>query len=167
MSSVTTSSRDAHTQVHRTPFAVRIRTRLERGGLDEQLVRGAGSGATAELSLRTRQLTSADGRRGLANALIEALGSARAPHLGPFRMKHRRRDEAIREAADDIHALVGRLRDDEPIDVRGAAMTARLLDDRSSPLHGDSAPALQDVLRDALAALSPRAEADRDLAAAA
>jgi hypothetical protein len=54
---------------------------------------------------------------------------------------------AIREVEAELLALVTRLRDGEPIDVRGAAMTARLLNDGASPLHQDSGQDLREAIR--------------------
>jgi hypothetical protein len=64
-------------------------------------------------------------------------------------------------------ALVLRLRDDQPISVRGAAMSARLLSDGASPLHRDSAHDLQHAIRTARFALDADGAEIRDLAAAA
>lgn len=60
-----------------------------------------------------------------------------------------------------------RLRDDEPIEVRGAAMTARLLNDTASPLHHDSDQDLRQAIRAALVALGSTDRETEDLARAA
>jgi hypothetical protein len=151
----------------RPSLALRVRTRRRRNRLDDELARGADPTASAELGLRAAQLRSASGRRRLANALVEALGDARGPNLGAFRMKTRRQHAAIREAADEVQALVLRLRDGEPIDVRGAAMTARLLNDTASPLHQGSGQDLRYAIRAAWVALSSTRRATEDLARAA
>ena len=151
----------------RPSLALRVRTRHRRNQLDEELARGADPAATAELGLRAAQLSSETGRRRLANALVEALGDARGPNLGAFRMSTRRQHAAIREAADDMQALVQRLRASEPIDVRGAAMTARLLNDAASSLHQDSGEELRHAVRAAWVALSSTRRAPEDLARAA
>jgi hypothetical protein len=151
----------------RPSLALRVRTRRRRNRLDDELARGADPTASAELGLRAAQLRSASGRRKLANELVETLGDARGPNLGAFRMKTRREHAAIREAADDVLALVMRLRDGEPIDVRGAAMTARLLSDGASPLHHDSGQDLQHAIRAAWVALDLTRPATEDLPRAA
>jgi len=151
----------------RPSLAVRVRTRRRRNRLDDELALGADPAASAELGLRAAQLRSASGRRELANALVETLGDARGPNLGAFRMKTRRQHAAIREAADDVQALVMRLRDGEPIDVRGAAMTARLLNDGASPLHQDSGQDLRHAIRAAWVVMSSTRRATEDLARAA
>jgi hypothetical protein len=151
----------------RPSLGLRVRTRRRRNQLDSELARGVDPAASAELGLRAAQLRSASGRRRLANALVETLGDARGPNLGAFRTKRRRQHAALREAADEVQALVLRLRDGEPIDVRGAAMTARLLNDTASPLHQDSGQDLRHAIRAAWVALSSTRRATEDLARAA
>jgi hypothetical protein len=159
--------RQADTDPTRPSLGLRVRTRFRRDRLDAELARGLDPAAGAELDLRAAQLSSEGGRRKLANALVEAVGDARGPNLGAFRMKTRRQHAAIREAADDLHALVMRLRADDPIDVRGAAMTARLLNDGASPLHRDSGQDLRAAVRAAWVALSSTRRVTEDLARAA
>lgn len=151
----------------RPSLAVRVRTRWRRDRLDEELARGAVPATSAELSLRAAQLRSRAERSRLANSLVETLGDARGPNLGAFTTKARRQHAAIRESADDLMALVLRLRDDQPISVRGAAMTARLLSDGASPLHRDSGQDLQHAIRAARFALDATGAATQDLATAA
>jgi hypothetical protein len=151
----------------RPSLGLRVRTRRQRNRLDSELARGVDPTASAELALRAAQLRSASGRRELANALVKTVGDARGSNLGAFRMKTRRQHAAIREAADDVLALVVRLRDGEPIDVRGAAMTARLLNDGASPLHQDSGQDLRHAIRAAWVALSSTGRATQDLPRAA
>jgi hypothetical protein len=151
----------------RPSLALRVRTRRRRNRLDSELARGVDPTASAELALRAAQLRSESGRRELANALEETLGDARGPNLGAFRMRTRRQHAAIREAASDVQALVTRLRAGEPIDVRGAAMTARLLNDGASPLHQDSGEDLRHAIRAAWVALSSTRRATEELARAA
>ena len=151
----------------RPSLAVRVRTRWTRNRLDHELAHGADPGTSAELSLRSAQLGSPAERSRLANALVEALGDARGPNLGAFTLKARTQHAAIRESADELQALVLRLRDDQPISVRGAAMTARLLSDGASPLHRDSGQDLRHAIRAARFALDATGVAAEDLAAAA
>jgi hypothetical protein len=151
----------------RPSLAVRVRTRWRRDRLDEELARGAVPATSAELSLRAAQLRSPAGRSRLANSLVETLGDARGPNLGAFTTKAGRQHAAIRESADDLMAVVLRLRDDQPISVRGAAMTARLLSDGASPLHRDSGQDLQQAIRAARFALDATGAATQDLATAA
>jgi hypothetical protein len=150
----------------KSPVTVRIRTRARRRSLDEKIARGVDASSSAELSLRADQLTSPTGRLQLANAVVAAVGQARAGYLGPFRKKLQRRDAAIRESADDLLALARRLRDDQPVEARGAALASRLLHDRTSPLRRDRGPELQHAVRAALVALDRPGEPTHELATA-
>ena len=152
----------------RMSLAVRLRTRFRRSRLDAELAQGRDPSASDELMFRAIQLRSPGERARLANSLIKALGSARGPNLGAFTPRAQRRDAAIRQTADDLLALARRMRDDRPIDVEGAAMTARLVDDRASELHRGQAHELQAAVQAARLALdSTTASAHEDLPAAA
>jgi hypothetical protein len=95
----------------------RVETWWKRDRLDEQLARGADPNAAAELRLRAAQLVSTAGRVELADALETVVREARGRHA------------AVQACADDLLALARRLRDEGPVDVRGAAMTRRLVAD--------------------------------------
>jgi hypothetical protein len=151
----------------RPSMAVRILTRLKRPGLDVELSGGADPAARAELHLRAAQLSSPAERRRLANALVGAIGDARGPNLGSFRAKARLRHAVVRENADELRALALRLRDDRPVEVRGAAMVARLVDDRTSPLHRIGRRNLHAAIGAARLALDATGETAQPLAAAA
>jgi hypothetical protein len=73
----------------------------------------------------------------------------------------------VRDSADDLWGLVLRLRDDRPVDVRGAAMTARLVSDRTGPLRRPGDVDLHDAIRAAHTALDTPARATHELATAA
>jgi len=73
----------------------------------------------------------------------------------------------IREYADNLRALVACLRDDLPIDIQGAAMTARLVNDRSSPLYRAGDQGLGSAVLSARLALDRSAQVRQDLASAA
>ena len=148
-------------------IGVRIRARIRRKKLDDELARGVDPATSAERRLRASQLTWPDDRLRLAGVLVDALGSARMSYLGPFRRKLRERDAAIRESAEEMLALARRLQDGEPITARGAAMASRLARDRSSPFHGTSAGDLQVALRAAYEALDVPDEPAYELAGAA
>jgi hypothetical protein len=151
----------------RPSATVRLLTRLKRPSLDVELSRGVDPAARAELHLRAAQLRSPAERGRLANALVEALGDARGPNLGAFRAKARLQQAVVRQNADDLLALALRLRDDRPVDVRGAAMVARLVDDRTGPLHRIGGRNLHDAIRAARLALDSTGETAQPLAAAA
>lgn len=146
-------------------FALRMRTRWKRNRLDEELVQGADPAAGAELALRAAQLRSREVRSQLANALTEKLNNARL--LEPFVVKVRLRYAEVLDCGDELVALVERLRDEQPVYVRGAAMTARLLTDGAGPLYRPGGQGLRDALRSARLALDVPAPARQDLRAAA
>jgi hypothetical protein len=150
-------------------LAVRLLTRIKRPGLDVELSRGVDPAASDELSLRAAELRSPAERARLANALVEALGDARGPNLGAFSVRRRRQHSVIRRHADDLLALGLRLRDDRPVEVRGAAMVARLVDDRTGPLYRNGERDLHDAISAAHFALDPTDETTytQHLAAAA
>jgi hypothetical protein len=140
---------------------------LARSRLDEELARGTDPAASSELALRAAQLRSREERSRLANSLIEALGDPRGPKLGAFGRRTRQRHEAIRDSADELLALALRLRDAEPIAVRGAAMTALLVRGPSSPLRYGDGRGLHYAIRAAQVALGARDRGAHGLAAAA
>ena len=148
----------------RPDIALRIRTWWRRDRLDEQLAHGADPAAGAELALRAEQLRSTAVRSELANALVEAVGDARRPNLEPYTAKGQRERAEVLACADDLLALALRLRDGQPIEVRGAAMTARLL---RTPFDRDGDQNLGDAVRTARLALDPSAPRGQDLATAA
>jgi hypothetical protein len=158
-------SRPDHTVDSRESMAVRIRTRWGRNRLDEELAHGADPDTSAGLSVRASQLRSPEERSRLANALAEALGDARSGP--PVTLKARPQRAEVRAVADELLALIGRLRDDQAVSVRGAAMTARLLSDRTGPLYRDGGQDLRHAIRAARVALDATDQAARDLDAAA
>jgi hypothetical protein len=136
------------------PWA-RMRTRWRRKQLDEALSAGADPGTSAELSVRASQLRSEPVRTELASTLVDALDAGRA--RGVLKVGSRPRRAALERNLDELVPLVERLCERGPVDVRGAAMTARLVSDTQSPLYrkGD----LRQALRSARMALDERAAA--------
>ena len=132
-------------------FTVRIRTRFGRATLDSELAHGADPAGSAELALRAKQLNSPAERTRIANALVEGLGDARRGE--PMTLRLRPQRQVVRDAADDILALVLRLRDNRPAGVAGVAAAARLVDDRRSPMYRDGAGDLRDAIRSAQVAI--------------
>jgi hypothetical protein len=155
----------SHATDTRPSHAVRIRTWLRRNHLDEELAHGADPDTTAELSWRATQLRSPAERSRLANALTETLGDARRGTPVTIRAQPQRAE--VRAAADDLQALIARLRDGRPISVRGAAITTRLVSDRAGPLHRDGGEDMQRAIRAARFALDATAPTAHDLARAA
>jgi hypothetical protein len=137
-------------------LAVRIRTRLGRAQLDGELANGADPASSAELALRAEQLSSPGERARIANGLVEALGDARRGE--PMTLRLRPQREVVRYAADDILALVLRLRDDRPVGIAGVAAAARLVDDRRGPMYRHDAGDLHDAVRSAQSAMDATRE---------
>jgi hypothetical protein len=158
-------------EFHPTPtrsapsLADRVWTRLRRNRLDQELALGADPAASTALGLRAAQLQSRNERARLANALVETLGDARRGE--PVTIRARPQRAVVRDAADDLSELVLRLRDDRPVDVRGAAMAARLVSDRAGPLRRPGDVDLPDAIRAAQTALNTPAQTTYELATAA
>lgn len=149
----------------RPSLALRISARLKRRQLDAQLSKGADPGASAELTLRAAQLRSLDVRSRFADELVETLEEAYKPQRLSLKLQPHRAE--IREWADDILALVARLRDGRPVTAQGMAMTARLLTSGTSPLDPDSGESVRRAVRSASVALDAPAPAARELRTAA
>jgi hypothetical protein len=161
----TFDSRPDRTAATRPSRAVHLRTWSRRNRLDEELAHGVDPATSAELSLRAAQLRSPAERTRLANALVKALGDARRAE--PVAIKPRPQRAELRDCAEDVLALALRLRDDRPIAIRGAALTARLLSDGASPLYRNGGEDLRQALHAAQLALDPGAPAQQELARAA
>ena len=89
-------------------------------------------------------------------------GMSRPP--GRHDRGHRDRDArraALQRNLDELVPLIERLGDGRPIDVRGAAMTSRLISDTGGPLYQEGD--LRQSLRDARIALDRRSLGDREL----
>lgn len=137
-----------------SPVMRRLRVATHRTALTRQLAEGADPTATAELTLRARQLTSARDRVGLARSLRRAVAEARRiPWPRPSAMIVSRR--AILHAETEIDLLVKRLHGPEPVTPQGMALVHRILSDGgSSPLYGSAdSDALRRVVIHATAAL--------------
>ncbi len=146
-------------------LGVRVRTRWRRSRLDDELAGGASPTASADLTLRATQLSSPVVRSRLVGALVRRLDEARRPEPDAIKVRWAQR-AGIRDCADDLRALAGRLGDKQPVEVRGAAMTARLLSDKASPLNQDGGHNLRHALRAARLALDASDPAAEDLPAA-
>jgi hypothetical protein len=129
---------------------LRALTRWRAADLDRRLASGADPMQSDELSLRVGQLGSAGTRSRLAGALGRAVEMANGRH--PPLVATRVRRSEVRENENLLLALADRLHDGEPLGVEGLAMTACLVNDRSSPIYrpGGSLP---DAVTEALAAL--------------
>jgi hypothetical protein len=120
--------------------------RWQRNRLDAELAAGATPDKITPMGLRAAQLQTFDVRERLAQALIDAV----ADNVG--------------DRDDQLIALASRLRSHQPIEVRGAAMVALLVNDR---LHRTGAQQLRQVVAEAHSALIPAPDVAHDLSAAA
>ena len=158
---------ESHSQASPGPrLALRPRS-WRRDRLDGELASGADPASSPDLTWRSAQLQSQAVRTRLANALGEMLARAHEPNLGRATVTGKQENPQILQYAENLRALVARLRDDRPIDVQGAAMTARLVDDSTSPLYGDDDQDLGSALLSARLALDRSAQVRHDLAGAA
>ena len=153
--------------IPRPSLSVRMRTRRRRDRLDDALASGADPASSPELSLRAAQLQSQAVRTQLANAIVGVLGKAHEPHLGRFTATGTRQHAVVREYADNLRALVARLRDEQPIDLQGVAMTARLVNDRTSPLYRQGGENLGAAVLSVRLALDRSVPVQQDLSQAA
>jgi hypothetical protein len=148
-------------------LGLRLRTRWSQNRLDHELACGADPASSPELTLRAAQLQSPGVRSRHANVIVEMIGRAYEPNLGRFTVAGEQQHAEIREYADNLRALVARLRDHRPIDIQGAAMTAELVNDRSSPLYRAGDQGLGSAVLSARLALDRSAQVRQDLASAA
>ena len=132
---------------------LKIRTWWRRDELDERLVHGADPGADPLVARRAAQLRSPSTRIQLADTLENALVEARKSWSISARLPLRRAE--VRACADDVLTVAGRLRDNQPIDVAGAAMVSRLVFDGTGPLYRNGPTTLRYALRSARLALDP------------
>jgi hypothetical protein len=137
------------------------RARMQRNRLDAELAAGADPSDSRLLAFRAAQLQTPAAREELARALIAAVTDAEGG--APANVVHPQRGEA-RACSDQLIALAGRLRSHHPVEVRGAAMVALLVNDR---LHRPGNQRLADAAAEAHSALIPAPDVERDLATAA
>jgi hypothetical protein len=145
---------------------MKLRNWARRARLDADLAAGSDPATSSRHELRAAQLGSPELRSQLANRLVAAVGSARRQGQELISARRRRAREEVFHRADDLLALAARLRDAEPLPVRGLAMIARLVEDRRSPLYRAGDEDLGDALRSAHDALGGRAP-EHELRAAA
>jgi hypothetical protein len=153
-------SQPSRTGRTRPGLALRMRTWWRRDRLDDELAHGVHPATSAELTLRAEQLRSPEMRSQLAGGLVEALESAGT--FEPLTVNVQPQPDDLRDCADEVLDLVLRLRDEQPVDVRGTAMTARLLTDGGSPLFRGGRN-LCDAVRSARLALEPTVRAAEHL----
>ncbi len=110
--------------------------------------------------MRARRLTTARGRRHVADGLAGALRSAGNGRHG-FTAAVRPRSDEICDAAAVIASIERRLRAPVPVPARGVALISLLLIDGNGPLYGRGEPgSLGSRLRAAAVALEAPAAGD-------
>jgi len=131
---------------------LRVVTRWSAADLDRRLANGTDPMVSDELSLRVGQLRSGQTRVRLSGELRRAVQLANGD-WAPL-VTTRLRGPAIRENDELLLTLADRLHGGELLGVRGLAMTARLVSDRSSPLYRSGVSgSLQATVLEALDAL--------------
>ncbi|MGH2849386.1 MAG: hypothetical protein ACRDLP_02080 [Solirubrobacteraceae bacterium] len=150
------SERNDHT--YATARRVRLRDRIHARccsvALDNALAEGASPESSTPLALRAQALLKPRVRRRLAKhmqaILRTARGEARRPrHAVPLSR------QTVCLAAPELAQLTWRLLDDQPIAVRGIALTQTLLCDGNSPLYGADATVLRTIVIAAIDGLEP------------
>ena len=131
---------------------LRVRTRVQRNRLDQQLAGGAEPTASAELNLRAAQLRTHSERTRIAKALVKAIGSGH-PEARAF--------------MDSLSALSSRLEDDLPADYRGVAQAALIVGWGAPRLRAMRGPDLRREIDAARVVLDTRREFAADLRTAA
>ena len=126
----------------RPSLRLRLRTWWNGINLDTQLAEGIDPSQSPELTLRAQQLASPRMRAELAFRVSRAVELAdRGFEPGTITTRIPIRRTRVRACRQWLLQIVQRLRDDRPLAVRGLAMTALLLEDRSGPLSADGPPA--------------------------
>jgi hypothetical protein len=128
----------------------RLKTALLRGRLDGELAAGADPCSDAALARRATQLARPRYRRRLARSLerlVEDTDTDPRSYLSSAVPVPRKQ---VFEVRGTLLAIAGALRDVERVDVRGIALTLRLLTEPTSPLYTGAAAALQSRTHEAL-----------------
>jgi hypothetical protein len=139
---------------HATSLRARVGAALRRADLTRALAAGADPGASDELALRARQLTSERNRRTLARTLRRTLAEAQRPPMTRGRAVIIDR-AAVLHAKDSIAEMIERLESANPVRAQGVALLEQILTnaDRSPLYNRSESGALRRVIRVATAAL--------------
>jgi hypothetical protein len=141
----------------------RARALLFRGRLDAELAAGTDSESDPALARRARRLTCPRYRRRLAVSVERLVEETHADPGSFLTSAVPIRREQVAQASGTLLSLAGALRDVDPVDARGVALTLRLITDPTSPLYSGTAGALQDAAREALDRLLARSQPWCDL----
>lgn len=112
----------------------RLAARWRAGSIERRLARGAAPESDAALALRAQALVGTCFRRALAREVQRVVVDARGRHAWLARQVPTRRREIL-AVADELEAVVERLRGPEPVSARGVAQVRVLLTDGSGPLY--------------------------------
>jgi hypothetical protein len=145
-----------------------LRTSVNRAKLTRALAEGADPGASDELALRSRQLTSERNRKTLARSLRRSIVEAHRPARtrGAVSIIDRR---GVLDAEPAIAEMIQRLLRPRPVQAAGMAMVERILTNADrSPLYNPSEPgALRQTIRVATVALDQQSARSHEFAIAA
>jgi hypothetical protein len=147
----------------RSPF-LSLRVLLAHDQLDTQLAQGVDPSRSEALQLRARQLEQR--REELADRIDAVIARAHQSRAHFTAAVPIRRADVL-DVEDDLSALTARLRDGNPVDVHGVALTRRLLSDGAGPLYVPGDHSLRYSVRYARLALDPLGAQPRELKAAA
>ncbi len=133
----------------------RIQVLLRCLDLDRELARGASPDASVELAVRARMLLREATRRSLAQAVIRLLAATGPRPAGRTAQVPVNR-QGVRAARPELAALLTRLLDGRPVEVRGLARLSELLSDGTGPLYRAADPLnLAAAFREVLDSLYP------------
>jgi hypothetical protein len=141
---------------HRLGAAVWLRAHLRGPWLDRQLASGVQSWASPNHAARALHLTNPRRRRSLARSLERLLEEAARPPLPTRTASIGVCRTQVREAREEVVAIVAKLRKPGPVDAHGIAALLELLRDGCSPLYVGPRPgALRSALQTVLDRLEP------------
>ena len=156
---------DHGSEGHAGSLRLRFRTSVHRARLTHALAEGADPGASDELALRVRQLTSERNRKMLAGSLRRSIAEAHRPARtrAVVSIIDRR---AVLDAEPAIAEVIERLLAPRPVQAAGMAMVERILTNADwSPLYNPSKPgALRYMIRVATVALDRQSARSHEFA---
>jgi hypothetical protein len=116
----------------------RLVARIRRPALDRELAAGASPESSVALAVHARYLCRPEQRRLLARSLTEIGAASRAP--AARRLRAPIALHAVARARAELAAVVDRLAEAGPVDVRGVARIRDLLADGTGPLYREPRP---------------------------
>jgi hypothetical protein len=122
------------------PLSVRIRVRLRRFSLDQQLARGADPCSSLEVARRAEELCQPKLRRGLSADIERAVDAASVPPPRWLTAAIPMSRRSIKHCRPLLLEVAEELRSPGPVYARGIALVRLLLVDGYSPLYVPSEP---------------------------